>query len=478
MPVRILSALLVLIVALGSAQALDKAPYEEAVGEIIGAAMLSEDAYANLAYLCDRFGHRLSGTETLEDAIDWSLEIMESMGLENVRKEEVMVPVWVRGKESGRILEPAAHRLNLLGLGRSVGTPPEGLRADVVVVQSFEELDQLGREKVEGKIVVYDTPFTTYGETVKYRGDGPSRAAGLGAVATLVRSIGPKSYDTPHTGSLRYEEGVPQIPGAAITIENSTQMRRMQERGERVVVELNMGARTHEDRLSHNAIAEIRGRELPEEIVLIGGHIDSWDVGQGAQDDGAGCIIAMEAAHLLKQLNLRPRRTIRVVLFTNEENGLRGGRQYRDDHTGELERHVAAIETDTGNGLASGFRVDVRSEPYEGATEDPTGYAAALADSVVAQLNTIASLLEPLGANSFFAAFSGADIMPMAKEGVLGFGMHHDTSEYFNIHHTQADTFDKIVKEDLNQNVAIMAVMAYLMAELPERLLPWPHKGS
>jgi carboxypeptidase Q len=477
----ILLSVLSLIVVAGSsvaATAITASDYEDATGRIIGAALLSNDAYESLAYLCDRFGHRLSGSETLERAIDWSVAEMAAAGLENAHKEEVMVPAWIRGKESARVLEPAAHELSLLGLGRSIGTNGQPLRAELVVVGSFDELTELGAEEVSGKIVLYDVPYTDYGETVQFRGKGASEAARLGAVAALVRSVGPISYDTPHTGALRYDEELPKIPSAAITIENSTMLRRMQERGERIVVELNMEAHMADDRLSHNAIAEIRGRERPDEIVVIGGHIDSWDVGQGAQDDGTGCVLAMQAARLLERLNLRPRRTVRVVLFTNEENGLRGGEQYRDDHRDELERHVAAIETDTGNGLASGFRVDVRTDPLEGDDATVEARQQELLSGVLAQLEPLRALLKPLDADTFIPAFSGADVMPIAKEGVLCFGMNHDTSHYFDIHHTEADTFDKIEKADLDQNVAILAVMTYLLAEMPDRLLPWPDQQS
>jgi len=475
-----LSLLMLILVARSSAavSALSASDYEEATGRILGAALLSNDAYESLAYLCDRFGHRLSGSETLERAIDWCVAEMAAAGLENAHKEEVRVPAWIRGAESARVLEPAAHELSILGLGRSVGTNGEPLQAELVVVGSFDELTALGVDGVSGKIVLYDVPYTGYGETVQYRGKGASEAARLGAVAALVRSVGPISYDTPHTGALRYAEDLPEIPSAAITIENSTMLRRMQERGERIVVELSMEARTEDDRLSHNAIAELRGRERPDEIVVIGGHIDSWDVGQGAQDDGTGCVLAMQAAQLLKRLDLRPRRTVRVVLFTNEENGLRGGEQYRDDHRDELERHVAAIETDTGNGLASGFRVDVRSDRLKGDEETTKAQQQELVEEVLRRLQPLRALLKPLAADAFVAAFSGADVMPIAKEGVLCFGMDHDTSQYFDVHHTAADTFDKIVKADLDQNVAILAVMTYLLAEMPDRLLAWPDQES
>jgi carboxypeptidase Q len=235
-----------------------------------------------------------------------------------------MVPHWVRGLESAELLLPAPQRVNLLGLGGSVGTPEGGLTADVVVVGSFEELDGLG-SSVKGKIVLFDVPYAGYDRTVAYRQDGAAKAAKHGAVAALVRSVSPVSLDTPHTGAMDYDPAFPKIPTAAVTLKASTQMRRMQQRGDRIQMKLVMGAKTLPDAPSANVVADIRGSEKPEEIIILSGHLDSWDVGQGAQDNGAGSVIAMEAARLIQSLGLRPRRTIRMVLWTNEENGLRGG---------------------------------------------------------------------------------------------------------------------------------------------------------
>jgi carboxypeptidase Q len=453
--------------------------YADDAARILGAALLSDTAYETLGELCDRFGHRLSGTPQLEACIDWSAQRMRDFGLVNVRKEEVMVPVWVRGEESATLTAPVHRPLSMLGLGRSVGTPPEGIEAEVVVVGSFHEMRSLGRERIEGRIVLYDVPFTSYGETVRYRGKGAIEAAKLGALAALIRSVGPVSLDTPHTGAMRYDDEVEKIPAAAVTIENATMMRRMQERGDTLRVRLTMGAQTLDDALSHNLVGEVLGSERPEEIVVIGGHIDSWDVGDGAQDDGVGCVISLDAARLIHELGLRPRRTIRVVLFTNEESGMAGGKAYLEAHRHELAHHVAAIESDTGNGLASGFRLDVRprmigldpetrdadlAPPQKEELEAVRGVAKT-------RLETISPLLRPLGADMVLLAGSGVDISPLVKEGVVGLGVHHDTSRYWDIHHTAADTFDKIVKEDLDRNVATMAIMAYVLADMPGRIL-------
>ena len=286
--------------------------YRATAGRIIGAALVSNRAYTRLAYLSDDIGHRLSGSKNLERAIEWALAEMKRDGLDNVRGEKVMVPHWVRGEESLEITAPRPMKLAMLGLGNSVGTPAQGITAEAVVVRNFTELDALG-ERVRGKIVVYNVPFTNYGATVQYRSSGPSRAARYGAVAAIVRSITPISLQSPHTGGLNYDLQQPKIPAAAISIEGAEMLQRMHDRGERTTLRLKMEAKFLPDAESANVIAELRGSEKPDEIVLVAGHYDSWDVGQGAHDDGGGCIIAWEAVRLLKELGLRPRRTIRVA---------------------------------------------------------------------------------------------------------------------------------------------------------------------
>jgi carboxypeptidase Q len=363
-----------------------------------------------------------------------------------------MVPHWVRGHESAELLLPTPTRLNILGLGGSVGTPEGGLTADVAVVGSFDELDQLG-EAVKGKIVLFDVPFKGYGHTVVYRHDGAARAAKYGAVGALVRSVGPVSLDTPHTGAMDYDPAFPKIPTAAVTLEASTQMRRMQQRGERIQMRLVMGAKTLPDALSANVVAEIPGTEKPDEVVILSGHLDSWDVGQGAQDDGAGTVIAMEAARLIQRLGLKPRRTIRVVLWTNEENGLRGGKAYRDAHRAELKDIVAAVETDSGSERIKAFSLELRKAT-------PEAKAAALAT-----LKSLGQALAPFGPVDLRLGGSGADVSPMVAEGVPGIGVSHAATRYFDIHHTHADTFDKVEKDDLAHNAAVLATFALALAQ-------------
>jgi carboxypeptidase Q len=422
--------------------------YRAAAARIIGAALTSDRAYSRLAHLTDHIGHRLSGSKNLERAIEWAIAEMKRDGLDNVRPEKVMVPHWVRGEESLEMLTPASQKLTMLGLGNSIGTPAQGITAEVVVVRNFEELDRLG-EGVRGKIVVYNAPFTSYGATVRYRGQGASRAARYGAVAALVRSITPVSLQTPHTGAMQYDPAQPQIPVAAITIEAAGLLQRMHDRGDRPTVRLKMEAKFLPDAESANVIAEVKGTERPDEIVLISGHYDSWDVGQGAHDDGGGCIIAWEAARLLKELGLRPKRTIRVVLYTNEENGLRGGNAYRDTHRAELSKHVLAIESDSGTYKPEGF-----------------GLAVTAPLQLRSNLQEIAKLLTGINADRIAANGGGADIGPIMREGVPGASLNVEGSRYFDIHHTPADTLDKINPQDLKLCVATMAVMAYVVADM------------
>lgn len=334
--------------------------YRERAARLIGTALLSPRAYERLHELCDGIGHRLSGSRPLERAVDWAATRMKADGFENVRRQPVWVPHWERGAEGAWIVEPRLHPISLLGLGRSVGTPPGGLEAEVRVVSRFSELDSLPVDSVRGRIVLFDVPFTSYSATVLYRAEGAKRAAARGAVAMLVRSVGPTSLRTPHTGSMgEYVDSIPRIPGAAISIEDAEMIHRFAARARRVRVRLEMEARTLELARSYNVMGEIRGRERPDEVVVVGGHLDSWDVGQGAHDDGGGCVISMEAVRLIRELGLKPRRTLRCVLWTNEENGLRGALAYADSRGAPSERHVAAIESDGGVERLLGFGVTV-----------------------------------------------------------------------------------------------------------------------
>jgi carboxypeptidase Q len=435
-----------------------------AAERLIGAALASDHAYLRLSQLTDGIGHRLSGSAALDRAIDWAAGAMREDGLENVRLQPAMVPAWVRGEEHAEMVEPGPVKLSMLGLGRSIGTPAGGITAEVVAVGSFGELDSLPADRVRGRIVLYDVPFKGYGETVRYRSQGANRASARGAVAALVRSVGPVSLRTPHTGAMGgYVDSIPKIPAAAVTIEDATMMHRLLHRRERVRVHLEMGAETRPDVLSHNVIGELKGRERPNEVVVVGGHIDSWDVGAGAQDDGGGCVIAMESLRLMKRLGLRPRRTVRVVLWTNEENGTRGGNAYADSLGALVGDHVAAIETDGGVERVVGFDVTVTRAGSDSTDTLRTALATA-------RMQALAPLLSGLGADHIGPGGGGTDVGPLMRKGVPGVGHRTTMEHYFDWHHTQADMLDKVDPIELQKNVAALAVMVYALAEMPERL--------
>ena len=445
------AAALALVPVRAAAQSADA--YRAAADRLIDAATRDTAAWLRIAELTDTFGPRLSGSAALERAIDWTLARMRSDGLENVRGERVMVRNWVRGAESAELIAPRRKPLSMLGLGGSVGTPPGGITAPVVVVSSFEDLAARGAA-VKGKIVLFDVPFTTYDSTRRYRTGGASAAAKQGAVAVLVRSVASFSMNSPHTGNMRYDSTVvARIPAAAIAVEDAMLLHRMQSRGQPVTVRLVMNARELPPAPSRNVVAELRGREKPDEIVVIGGHIDSWDVGQGAMDDGGGSVAAWEAVRLIHQLGLRPRRTVRVVLWTNEENGVEGGNAYRDAHAAALDRHVLAMESDGG-------------------VFEPRGVVFAGSDSAAAMLEQVAALLAPIGATRVGRSEGSpeADIAPLVKEGVPGLGLDVESSRYFWYHHSEGDTLDKLDPAEMARCVALMAVMAYVVADLPEPL--------
>jgi hypothetical protein len=426
--------------------------YRAAADKLTAAAMADTEGYERLAYLCYRIGARLSGSPALERAIAWSAEQMKGAGLSNVRVIPVKVPHWVRGAESARMLEPVDKPLHMLGLGMSIATPPGGIAAEVVTVSSFEELAALGRDRVRGKIVLYNEAYRGYGETVAYRTAGPSRAAALGAVAALVRSVTPLALQIPHTGTLRYEEGQPRIPAAAVSPEDAMMIARLCAGGVRVKVRLSMAARMEPDADSGDVIGEIPGRERPEEVVVIGGHIDSWDVGQGAQDDGAAIAASLQALVLVKKLGLQPRRTLRVAFWVNEENGSRGGQAYRAWVGDQIGNHAAAIEMDGG-------------------AETPRGFGAGVDRSSMETLKQIGELLEPIGAGEITFGGGGEDISPLLREGVPGLAERAAGTHYFDWHHTEADTLDKVDSGDFRKSLAAMAVMGYVLADMPERLV-------
>jgi carboxypeptidase Q len=425
--------------------------YRDHASRLIKAATADDFAWQRLAELSDTYGNRISGSENLSRALVWAAEAMKKDGLENVHAEPVMVPRWVRGAESAEIVDPPRHPVAMLGLGGSVATPPGGLEAEVLVVNSFEDLRIRGAA-AKGRIVLFNAPFSSYNDTVMYRTGGARAAAQVGAVAVLVRAVGPTGLRTPHTGSLQYAQGVPPIPGAAISAEDANRIARLSARGRRVRLRLEMEAHYEPDAESANVVGELRGREKPEEIVLLGGHIDSWDVGAGASDDGVGIIVTWEAARLMAKLGIRPRRTVRIVLWTNEENGLRGATSYAEKHAAEAANHVFALESDSG-------------------VFEPASLGFSGSNAARALVRDMWTLLAPLGLPEVVAGGGGADVGPIAQAGnaptmaYLG-----DPSKYFTIHHTPADTIERIAPEEVSKAAAAIAVMAYVVAEMPERL--------
>lgn len=427
-------------------------PTNPELESLLDAALVDGYTYDKLGELCDTIGHRLVGSPGMKSAMAWAERSMREAGFDSVWTEPVTVPYWTRGREWARCTAPVSFDLTLSGMGLSESTGGEVLKAEILAVRDFDELEARADEAA-GKIVLFNPPWEGYGKTVQYRVHGASRAAKHGAVAALIRSVTGRSLGAPHTGMMHYADDAPRIPIAALTVEDAGRLYRMCQRGLQPVVELYMEAANHGEITSYNVIGDIRGRERPEEIVLLGGHLDSWDVGTCAHDDGAGCALAMGAARLLLKQDLRPRRTVRVVHYTCEEMGGHGGRAYLEAHRHELDRHVLALESDAGSFTPLGFSVD--------------------ADSLVrARITELASPLARVAPGSWKVrkGGSGVDVGPIVREGVPGVGHWVDTSNYFDVHHSSADTFEKIDPEILARNVAVIAGLVYSVAEEPVSL--------
>nr|HEX4315381.1 M20/M25/M40 family metallo-hydrolase [Kofleriaceae bacterium] len=435
--------------------------YRDAAAKIIAAARADRGAYAKLQTLTDRVGHRLSGSPELDHAIEWAQHAMADDG-HDVQLEKVMVPHWVRGAEDAQITAPVQRDLHVIGLGGTVGTPKGGVSGPIVVVHDWTELEAK-RDAVKGAIVVYDVampPWTEaegshYGEVVQYRWNGASRAAKLGAVAVLMRSVTAHSLRTPHAGSMSYDDAAPKIPALAVTVEDAELLARLAEQGQ-VTVHLHADDQQLADAPSANVIGEFKGKDKPDEVVVLGAHLDSWDVGQGAHDDGAGCVTMMQALTTLRKLGLQPRRTIRVVLFTNEENGVRGGKTYAADHAAELGNTVFAFESDSGGFAPRTFGLKAKDAAVTARAHD--------------RVADIAKLVAPIGVTKVSDDSAGADVSPMIDGGVVAGELGTLGRTYFDIHHTDADTLDKVDPQELADDVAAVAVLAYVVADMPDRL--------
>jgi carboxypeptidase Q len=455
--------------ALSCAAAANKTPTDpkavtsEAASLLIDGALHDGVAYARLTELTDEVGPRLSGSPGAAVAVSWAEAKFKADGI-SVHLEPVLVPHWVRNHESGEIVSPALKTprpLALTALGGSGGTPAGGVTAEVVEVRSLAELGALG-EKVRGKIVLFQHDMAVahdYGLTSGLRANGPVAAARLGAVAALIRSLATASFRSPHTGMMKADPKLP-IPGAALSVEDAEQIHRLLANGP-VTVHLDLGAETLADAPSFNVVAEVRGREKPEEIVLIGAHLDSWDLATGAIDDGAGVAMVMEALRVISKLPVAPRRTVRAVLFMNEENGIRGGLAYAKDYAADIQHHIAVLEADIGAGRPLGFTVH--------------GGAGA-----VALLRPYLEPLDKLGSASVTEGDrGGADISPLAKVDSPPpvIELDQDTTHYFDVHHSAADTLDKVEPRALAESTAAVAWVTYSLAEMPETL-PRPAKSA
>ncbi|MEP7064767.1 MAG: M20/M25/M40 family metallo-hydrolase [Gemmatimonadota bacterium] len=417
--------------------------------KLIDAALKDSAAWNRLAELVDTFGNRPTGSASLESALDWIVAQMKKDGLENVHTEPVMVPHWVRGRESLTLMAPHRATLRMLGLGRSVGTRAGGITAPVLVVNDFADLHAHAAQ-AKGGIVLFDhhfdpekEPFDAYGDAVIYRFAAADSAAAYGAVAALIRSVTPRSLSTPHTGAMGYGDTTARahhIPAAAITLEDADMLHRMQNRGQQIRIALSMEAHAVPDAHSRNVIAEVRGSELPDELILLGGHSDSWDVGQGAMDDGGGIVAAWEALRLIKQLGIKPRRTIRVVMWVNEEMGGRGSKAYRDAHRAELPKTRFALESDNGAFTPKGVRL--------------TG-----PDSLLSAVRELIAPLARIGVTEAKMGDPEADVAPLAEAGVPALALDVDASRYFWYHHTDADMMSALDPHQVALCVATMGVV-------------------
>jgi len=428
------------------------------------AAWTNDYAYRQVAHLTENIGPRPVGSPQAQAAIDYVAGEMRKLGLD-VRLEPVQARHWIRGAESAELVEyprqvaGSTQKIVLTALGGNHPTPPEGITADVVVANSFADLGRLGRQNVAGKIVLFNVAFDkrkadngyageAYEEAVAYRALGARQAAELGAAASLVRSVGGANYRLPHTGGSRAAD----IPAGAVTSEDADLIADLASQG-KVRMHVILTSQTAEEVSTFNVVGDLKGSEHPEQVVIVSGHLDSWDLGTGAIDDAAGVAVALEAAELMQQLHLRPKRTLRVIAWIDEENLGRGHLEYAKVHAAEIGQHVAAMESDLG-------------------ASHPLGFRAKISPEAAARLQPVLEVLRPSGANLLLLSRDSpeADLDPLAKQGVPVLGLLQDGRTYFNYHHTAADTLDKIVPQELRENAAAMAVMGYALASMPDPL--------
>jgi carboxypeptidase Q len=424
------------------------------IKKIFDAVLSKSEAYKTLTYLSKSIGPRLSGSDGAAKAVQYTKKTMEGYQFDKVFLQDVMVPHWVRGKKEEAYIESGKQKIKvpIAALGGSVATPVTGIKAEIIEVKSFEELKALGTEKVKGKIVLFNRPmdatktntFTAYGGAVNQRGGGASEAAKYGAVGAIVRSMTTLQDDSPHTGGMRYATGIPMIPTAAISTNGANLLSKMLQENPKTQFYFKQNCETLPDAPSHNVVGEIKGSEKPDEIIVVGGHLDSWDLAEGAQDDGAGCVQSIEVLRVLKALGIKPKRTIRAVMFMNEENGLRGGTKYADLAKQNNEKHIAAVESDNG-----GFT--------------PRGFGIVGTDAQIAKITVYKNLLAEYGLSEIGKGSGGADIGPLGQQGTLLIGFKPDSQRYFDFHHAQTDTLEAVNERELNLGAASMAALIYLI---------------
>lgn len=427
------------------------------IRKIFNKALSAGHGYKMLDYLSNEIGGRLSGSPQAAAAVDWTKKMMEEYDFDTVYLQEVMVPHWERGeKEEAKVISSKAKEtvVAVAALGGSVPTDKKGIKAQVIEVQGIEELQKLGKEKVQGKIVFFNRPmeatqinaFNAYGGAVDQRVKGPSEAAKLGALGAIVRSMSLFEDDFPHTGTLVYDESANKIPAVAISTKGANLLSKSLSEDANLKFFMKVNSRILPDALSHNVIGEIRGSEVPEEIIVVSGHLDSWDLGDGAHDDGAGCVQAIESLRLFKALGIKPKRTVRAVMYMNEENGLRGGQKYAELAKKNNEDHIAAIESDNGGFSPRGFEVDATPE-------------------LISKIQKWEKLFKPYDLNDIGPGYGGADIGPLKNDNIALIGLKPDSQRYFYVHHASTDTFDQVNRRELEMGAASMASILYLLSE-------------
>jgi|SRR6185503_7426056 len=455
MKMKLIYALIVAIVSVSCANAQDSAM----IRKIYDEELVNGQCYQNLHYLCKNIGQRISGSPSAQKAVEWGKKLMESYGFDHVFLQQIMVPHWVRGaKEQGEIIAGGERiPVAIAALGMSVGTPAGGITAGVIEVQSLKQLDTLGTAAIKGKIVFFNRPFDqrfiqtlrAYGTAGDQRNAGPAAAAKYGAAGVIVRSLTGSLDNYPHTGATRYDEGGLKIPAAAISTMAANQLSSLlKQNGGNIKFYLKQNCRMLPDTISYNVVAELTGTENPNKFITVGGHLDSWDLAEGAHDDGTGVMQSVEVLRILKTMGYRPKNTIRAVFFMNEENGDRGGIKYAELAEQNKEVHLAAIETDLGGFTPRGFGFD--------------GLAAATLKKI---RESWGEALAPYGSGEFLAGGGGSDIGPLKEKtpGVVLIGYLPDSQRYFDVHHSPNDVFENVNKRELELGAASMAALIYLI---------------